>query len=85
MVKAGLGNKYMTSYRISADGGGERGQNSQLNFALIVQITKQMGGVVKGLDKVVQSMDLEKVCLLWFGLHHHHTSPIPLSSRFPPP
>ncbi len=25
------------------------------------QISKQMGGVVKGLDKVVASMDLEKV------------------------
>ena len=26
------------------------------------QLTKQMGGVVKGLDKVMQTMDLEKVC-----------------------
>ena len=25
------------------------------------QLTKQMGGVVKGLDKVMQTMDLEKV------------------------
>ena len=28
----------------------------------VFQLTKQMGGVVKGLDKVVASMDLEKVC-----------------------
>ena len=26
-----------------------------------IQLTKRMGSVVKGLDKVVQSMDLEKV------------------------
>ena len=28
---------------------------------VFIQISKKMGGVVKGLDKVVQSMDLEKV------------------------
>lgn len=27
------------------------------------QLSKQMGGVVKGLDKVMQSMDLEKVII----------------------
>ena len=28
---------------------------------ILFQLSKQMGGVVKGLDKVMQSMDLEKV------------------------
>ena len=31
---------------------------------LAVQLSKTMGGVVKGLDKVMQTMDLEKVCTL---------------------
>ena len=29
-----------------------------------IQLSKQMGGVVKGLDKVMQSMDLQKVMIL---------------------
>ena len=28
---------------------------------ILFQLSKQMGGVVKGLDKVMQSMDLQKV------------------------
>ena len=28
---------------------------------LVLQVTKQLGGVVQGLDKVLASMDLEKV------------------------
>ena len=30
-------------------------------LSFLFQLSKQMGGVVKGLDKVMQSMDLEKV------------------------
>ena len=32
-------------------------------FFDIIQVTKQLGGVVQGLDKVMASMDLEKVCV----------------------
>ena len=32
------------------------------SYTFSPQLTKQMGGVVKGLDKVMQTMDLEKVC-----------------------
>ena len=32
-----------------------------LYVSVSIQLSKQMGGVVKGLDKVMQSMDLEKV------------------------
>lgn len=35
------------------------------------QLTKKMGGVVKGLEKVVQSMDLEKVSGCGFTLSGH--------------
>jgi charged multivesicular body protein 1 len=36
--------------------------HSRINSAMMMkQVAKQMGGVVKGLDKVMQSMDLEKV------------------------
>ena len=28
---------------------------------MLLQVTKQLGGVVQGLDKVLASMDLEKV------------------------
>lgn len=30
----------------------------------VLQVTKNMDGVVKGLDKAMQSMDLEKVSVL---------------------
>lgn len=33
----------------------------KLNFKYVFQVTKNMDGVVKGLDKAMQSMDLEKV------------------------
>ena len=37
---------------------------------ILFQLSKQMGGVVKGLDKVMQSMDLQKVK----GYDHDFTS-----------
>lgn len=41
--------------------------NHWMCVCILFQLTKQMGGVVKGLDKVMQSMDLEKVSTHYYG------------------
>ena len=33
----------------------------ELKILVLIQVTKNMAGVVKGLDKAVQSMELQKV------------------------
>ena len=55
---------------------------------LSLQLTKNMGGVVKGLDKVMQSMDLEKVssgtCQCVPLLLLHQPLPLPFYDTIPP-
>ena len=46
-------------------------------------LTKSMGGVVKGMDKVLGSMDVSKVRISWWCLHrgkpHPHLAPVQIS------